>query len=114
MLGAVDTGGRTWSESEKREPIAGVTGTFLRNSEIFLSAMPGSPIQEQIRAWMQIGSRKVAYLKKSQKNETSRPTFVSSIPGKPPKGGFLFLKMRGPFWPRAQLFTKNSVAMPKE
>jgi hypothetical protein len=29
----VDAGGRTCSESEKRKPIGGVTGTFLRNSE---------------------------------------------------------------------------------
>jgi hypothetical protein len=50
--------------------------------------MPGSPIQEQIRAWIQICGRKVACLEKSQKNETSRPTFASSNLEKPPKGGF--------------------------
>ncbi len=53
--------------------------------------MPGSPIQEQIRAWIQIGGRKVAYPEKSQIDETSRPTFASSNLRKPPKGGFLFL-----------------------
>jgi hypothetical protein len=53
--------------------------------------MPGSPIQEQIRAWIQVCGRKVAYLEKSQINETSRPTFASSNLRKPPKGGFLLL-----------------------
>jgi len=52
--------------------------------------MPGSPIQEQIRAWKWICDRKIVHLKKSQKTATSRPTFVSSNLGKPPKGGFLF------------------------
>jgi len=52
--------------------------------------MPGSPIQEQIRAWIRICGRRVAYLEKSQKNETSRPTFASSNLEKPPKGGFFF------------------------
>ena len=53
--------------------------------------MPGSPIQEQIRAWKQKCGRKVAYLEKSQKNETSRPTFASSNLKKPPEGGFFLI-----------------------
>jgi len=91
VLGAVDARGRTCSESEKRKRIGGAAGTFLRNSERIRSAMPGSPIQEQIRAWIQICGRKVACLQKSQKNETSRPTFASSYLGKPPKGGFFLI-----------------------
>ena len=58
------------------------------------SAKPGSPIQEQIRAWIQICGRKVAYLKRSQKNETSRPTFASSNLRKPPKGGFFLIAVQ--------------------
>ena len=113
MLGAVDAGGRTCSESEKRKPIGGVAGTFLRNSEITRSAMPGSPIQEQIRAWMQICGRKVAYLEKSQKNETSRPTFASSNLRKPPKGGFLLILppsrfIRLPEGPQSRVMAQRS------
>ena len=59
--------------------------------------MPGSPIQEQIRAWKQKRGRKVAYLEKSQKNETSRPTFASSNLKKPPKGGFFLVLPRSNF-----------------
>ena len=58
--------------------------------------MPGSPIQEQIRAWIQISGREVANLEKSQKNETSRPTFVSSNLRKPPFGGFLYVIVKRP------------------